>query len=499
MKDAAIAEDVSARFVQYCEIDTGSLEAVEEVPSTPGQRELAELLGEQAEDMGYQADLMPFGLRVRTRNDLANRTPIAFGAHLDTSEDAANEGVVVHTHDYKGGDIKLANGAVISPDRFAGLEKYVGDTIFTSTGETLLGGDDKAGLAAIMTFLKLMQVQGTPHGRIDCLFTYDEETGLCGAERVNPNEDTDARYIYVFDNVDGELGTDTFNAAGATLTIPSHEVERFQGYGATIRLNGVAAFPGHGKSKGMIDAFRNLPLVLRTIQEANGIVTRIDGGWGGIDIEAVVPSERDLAFFYVLNDKRFSDGTQAVVHKIGSAQSVFGGYDLSAVAQHILGVPYDISAEQTDGAQGYVQPRNIVTKDGQVVLGTLLRSFQLDELERFKAMVRASTPGVEIEDQYRNMAEALEETPEIVKVAQWAMTQAGVADIRSPHTRGGTESAVYTLAWGLTENGRRIPSVNLGAFGDGYHTELEWASLGGMMRAVKTAQFLRQAAVDGLL
>ncbi len=205
----AIAEDLTQRFPYYCELSTGSVEGVTDdkgvpqVPSTSGQYALAVFLAAEARNMGYEVDFLKAGLRVRARATREGIVPLLLGAHLDTSCDAPNDNVEVLAHENYSGNVinlphidrKTGNEAttVIDPAESEFLNDYIGDTIFTSNGSTLLGGDDKAGISAIMTFLKYLHKTGEDHGEIDAMFTYDEEIGLEGASLLDTTNETNAK------------------------------------------------------------------------------------------------------------------------------------------------------------------------------------------------------------------------------------------------------------------------------------------------------------------
>ncbi|PIZ52270.1 hypothetical protein COY27_00710 [Candidatus Woesearchaeota archaeon CG_4_10_14_0_2_um_filter_33_13] len=461
--------------------------------------------------MEYQVDFLPAGLRIRayTTHKDENIVPIMFGAHLDTSDDAPNKGVEVLVHEnYQGQDLRLQNEVLVSP-RLKGFEKldtYRGETIFTSNGTTLLGGDDKAGIAAIMTFLEYIQVNKEAHGEVDVFFTYDEETGLDGACLLNPETDTKAKYGFVFDNEDGQLGVDSFNAAGAYIDIQREQISERTGQVVKVKLNGHPTFPGHGKEKGMIDSYRNLPAVIEVLNEANATVTNISGGVGSIELEVLVHSAESLTTLAQITDSRFEisadhKGRKPVEFEVTSNEGTASyGYNLGKVVSLVSAIPYEMSAEQTDDRQGYVQPYNFtVAENGTITLMTLLRDFETDGLNAKKGLVTAAVPDIRIKDQYMNKAEVLKESPQLVDAVKEAMSTAGIKNVELAAVRGGDESGVYTLSVqtmiGKPEPGRRIPSVNIGIMGGGAHTVQEYQPLSAMVKAVYTALEINKMAV----
>ncbi len=501
MNTAEIRRDVLERFMRYCKIDSGSVHDAGIVPSSPGQMVMAWTVGKDAAEMGYQVDFLPFGVRARAKANVEGVAPIAYGAHLDTSCDAPNSGIEVLVHEnYDGKDIVLENGIVLSPNEMPKLRTYVGDTILTSNGRTLLSSDDKSGVASLVTFMRYLKESDEKHGDIDFLFTYDEETGLDGALLLSPITDTAAKYAFLFDNGYRELGVDTFNAASAYLEVPKIEGE-VSGTKATIKIAGKYTFPGHGKAEGMIDAYRNLPEVVGILTDVDVPVTAIKGNAGEIQLEVLLQESVDLQALSQITDSRLKDGRAPVTVDVSTERgSASAKYDLGSVACLVVGIPYEMSAEQTEKRVGYVQPLMFSERDGKTVLRTLLRDFETTGLEAKKDLVRGLAP-VTIKDEYKNMATVLAETPGMVELTKEAMTLAGVTNIEIKETRGGTEAAVYTLSNetmnGNPQPGRRIPAVNIGALGEGYHSVREYQSVRALEQAVQTAIHINRLVVSG--
>ncbi|MDP3640686.1 MAG: peptidase T, partial [Nanoarchaeota archaeon] len=179
------AKQLISRLVEYASIDTQSSSASLTCPSTRGQRDLAELLSRELRAKGLNVIFDEnYYVYAKLLGSVKNAPTVGFLAHLDTAEDAPGKGVVPHIHEqYLGGDIVLKGGVTIPA---SDLEKYVGDTIITSDGTTLLGGDDKAGLAVIMTAIDILLEAERKHGDIYFLFNPDEEIGR-GLDKLNPN------------------------------------------------------------------------------------------------------------------------------------------------------------------------------------------------------------------------------------------------------------------------------------------------------------------------
>ena len=172
------------RFLKYVKIDTTSDKSAAGHPSTEGQRELLHILEEELKDLGIEDITLTGGgyliARIPPHPSAAGAEQyIGFMSHVDTSSDCPGAGVkpVIHRN-YRGGVIALEQGTVIDPAEFPDLETAVGQTLITSDGTTLLGADDKAGLAEIMTAAEiLVSKPDIPHCGIEIIFTPDEETG----------------------------------------------------------------------------------------------------------------------------------------------------------------------------------------------------------------------------------------------------------------------------------------------------------------------------------
>lgn len=177
--------DVTERFLKYVSYDTRSDEHAECFPSTPGQRVLGQALAEEMKALGLADVRMDengyvFGWLPATPG-YENRPVLGFLAHMDTSPDVSGAGVRPQTVTYEGGDIRLANGAVISAEAFPSLSRYVGQRLIVTDGSTLLGADDKAGIAEILSACAYLAVQTTPPS-----FTCPCPRTLSMASETNP-------------------------------------------------------------------------------------------------------------------------------------------------------------------------------------------------------------------------------------------------------------------------------------------------------------------------
>lgn len=207
---------------------THSRSGVRQVPSTEGQWKLLRLLQAQLEEMGLvNVTLSEKGTVMGTlpANVAGAIPPIGFISHVDTAPDFSGKNVNPQiVENYRGGDIALGIGdEVLSPVMFPVLHQLLGQTLITTDGKTLLGADDKAGIAEIMTALATLKAKNIPHGDIRVAFTPDEEVGK-GAKHFDVAA-FDARWAYTVDGGGvGELEFENFNAASVTIKIVGNNV-----------------------------------------------------------------------------------------------------------------------------------------------------------------------------------------------------------------------------------------------------------------------------------
>jgi len=230
------------RFLKYVTFDTQSSEETGTTPSTEKQRVFAEFLKEELKREGLQdVELDEWGYLYATlpaNTDKAVPT-IGFIAHMDTSPDASGANVKPRiVPSYDGGDIVLSEGIVTSPSKFPELLDHKGEDLIVTDGTTLLGADDKAGIAEIVQAMIYLQTHpDIRHGKIRIGFNPDEEIGL-GAHRFDV-EKFGCEFAYTMDGSEvGEIEFENFNAAAAKITI-----------------NGRSVHPGYAKGK-MLNAAR---------------------------------------------------------------------------------------------------------------------------------------------------------------------------------------------------------------------------------------------------
>ena len=231
---------VQERFLEYIAVDTQADDGAATYPSTRGQRVLAELLAAECRAMGL-SDVEQWSAGYVTATLPANvesECPvIGFLAHMDTAPDCSGASVKPQViPNYDGGDVALgSSGLVLSPREFPSLSDYTGQTLITTDGTTLLGADDKAGIAEILTAMDcLLAHPEIPHGVIRIAFTPDEEIGR-GVDFFDTKR-FGADFAYTIDGMTvGELECENFNAARAVIRFKGKSVH--PGYAKGVMVN----------------------------------------------------------------------------------------------------------------------------------------------------------------------------------------------------------------------------------------------------------------------
>ncbi len=237
--------DITERFLNYTKFDTQSSEESESVPSTAKQLIFAEYLRKELEQEGLQdVEMDEKGYIYATLpSNVKGEVPvIGFISHYDTSPDCS--GANIHPQiirNYDGSDILLSEGIVSSPTKFPELLQHVGEDLIVTDGHTLLGADDKAGIAEIVqAMVWLQQHPEVKHGKIRVAFNPDEEIGM-GAHHFNV-EKFGCQWAYTMDGGDvGELEFENFNAASAKVTIKGISVHPGYAKGKMVNANALAA------------------------------------------------------------------------------------------------------------------------------------------------------------------------------------------------------------------------------------------------------------------
>ena len=222
-------ERILDRFLRYVAVDTQSNEESESQPSTAKQLNLLRMLRDELEALGVQATLDEYGYVMATiPSNISSKVPaIGFIAHVDTAPDASGAGIKPQIiNEYDGGEIELKGvpGLSLKPSEFPEMLHYVGETLITTDGTTLLGADDKAGVAEIMDAVQYMvEHPDFKHGEIKIGFTPDEEIGRGVVKFDVPKFGAD--YAYTMDGGEiGELEFENFNAASAKIHVQGRNV-----------------------------------------------------------------------------------------------------------------------------------------------------------------------------------------------------------------------------------------------------------------------------------
>ena len=211
------------RLIKYAKVSTASEEGIGVSPSTPRQFDLARLLVDELRELGMaDAEVTDtcyvYGHLPATPGH-ESAPCLGFIAHMDTSPDFSGENVKPRViENYDGGDLELGAGRTLSVKQFPHLPSLKGRTLITASGDTLLGADDKAVIAEIMTLIEQLQGGEIAHGRIAVCFTPDEEVG-CGTANFDIPK-LGADFAYTLDGgAEGEVVYENFNACSAVVNI----------------------------------------------------------------------------------------------------------------------------------------------------------------------------------------------------------------------------------------------------------------------------------------
>ena len=393
--------DIVERFLKYVSFDTQSAEDTGVTPSTEKQRAFAKYLKEELIAEGLQdVELDELGYLYATLPANTDKPvpTIGFIAHMDTSPDASGENVRprIVTH-YDGGDIVLSEGIITSPEKFPELLDHKGEDLIVTDGTTLLGADDKAGIAEIVqAMVYLQQHPDIQHGTIRVGFNPDEEIGL-GAHHFDV-EKFGCEFAYTMDGSEvGEIEFENFNAASAKITI-----------------NGCSVHPGYAKGK-MLNAAR--------------IATELVG---------MLPADET---------PETTEGYEGFFH----LTSISGGCEKAQLSFIIR-----------DHDREYFESRKTEMQDVVAAIN-----------EKFGEGVAV----LEMNDQYYNMREKLEDKMYIIDIAQAAMTEAGI-EPKIKAIRGGTDGAQLSF--------KGLPCPNLFAGGLNFHGPHEFCPVQSLEKAMQT-------------
>ncbi|MCZ8538160.1 peptidase T [Paenisporosarcina quisquiliarum] len=275
------------RLVRYAKIDTQSDANSTTCPSTPGQWDLLHELEKELASIGMEdisLDDNGYLFATLPSNTERELPTIGFLAHVDTATDYTGKNVNPQRIDcYEGGDIRLNEETVMSPNDFPELNNYIGHTLITTDGTTLLGADNKAGIAEIMTAMEfLIKNPDIKHGKLRVAFTPDEEIGR-GPHKFDV-EKFDAKYAYTMDGGPlGELQFESFNAAGAKVI-----------------TRGTSVHPGSAKNK-MVNAL-TIAMKFQSYMPADEVPEKTEGYEGFIHLMNFNGHVEEAKLSYIIRD-----------------------------------------------------------------------------------------------------------------------------------------------------------------------------------------------------
>ena len=304
--------DITERFLNYTKFDTQSAEDSDSVPSTPKQLVFADYLKKELETEGLSdVEMDDHGYIYATlkANVKGNIPTIGFISHYDTSPDCSGADVKpqIVSH-YDGSDIQLSEGIVSSPKKFPELLQHIGEDLIVTDGKTLLGADDKAGIAEIIQAMCwLRDHKEVKHGDIRIAFNPDEEIGM-GAHHFDV-EKFGCDWAYTMDGGDvGELEFENFNAASAK-----------------IYIKGVSVHPGYAKGK-MVNANALAARFAEMLPEEERPETT-EGYQGFYHLLSIESNVERAKLSYIIRDHdhdRFEDRKRFILHCIEQMNESYG-------------------------------------------------------------------------------------------------------------------------------------------------------------------------------
>jgi tripeptide aminopeptidase len=361
---AQLAEDAAEHFLRYVRIDTRSDEESNTYPSTPGQLDLLRLLRDELEQVGLADVTMDeHGYVTGTvPATVEHEVPtIAFFAHVDTAREVSGAGVSPQRLRYEGGEIVLGDsGQVIRPGESPELENHVGHELITTDGTTLLGADDKAGIAEIMAAVAyLVEQPDIPHGTVKVAFNPDEEVGR-GVVHF-PVESFGAAAAYTVDgSTAGEL-----------------QVETFSGAQVRMHIRGRAIHPGWAKGE-LVNAIKIAGEILSGLPRDGLTPETTEGREGYVHPVLVEGDSAEVELRFIVRD--FDDGLLA-------EHVAF----LRALAEEICAAEPRCTVEVEDRIQ-YRNPRVAVERHPEI-MANLEEAIRRVGLEPKQTAIRGGTDG----------------------------------------------------------------------------------------------------------
>lgn len=361
MKD--FREELLGNFIFYTRFDTMSIPAHVGIqrPTSEGQKELIKELESELKALGLSVEIEDnWALKGLLKGNKDGRC-MAFMAHVDTSDDVMGNGVKAQVIEYEGGDISLPSGLVIKAEENPDLDCYVGTKIVTSDGTTLLGSDDKAGVAIIMSAIGyLARHPEVPHPDIEVYFTTDEETGA-GMDGF-PYDRMNACVCYTVDGSrEGEIETECFNAA----TI-------------TVRVRGVSIHLGSARGV-MVNALTILSQIASTLPQAES-PEATDGRYG----------------YYAPLDVRASAAEGEMQIFIRDHDEVAFNYRLDAVRRLVEAVAFIYKGKaDVSVSVSYHNMADVNKKDPEAVEAIFAAARELG-IDCYEEIIRGGTDGARI-------------------------------------------------------------------------------------------------------
>ncbi|QHJ96544.1 Peptidase T [Bacillus subtilis] len=307
-------EEIIERFTTYVKVDTQSDESVDTCPSTPGQLTLGNMLVDELKSIGMQdaaIDENGYVMATLPSNTEKDVPTIGFLAHVDTATDFTGKNVnpqIIESYDGKDIVLNEQLQVTLSPDQFPELSGYKSHTLITTDGTTLLGADNKAGIAEIMTAMDyLIKHPEIKHGTIRVAFTPDEEIGR-GPHKFDVKR-FNASFAYTVDGGPlGELEYESFNAAAAKITIKGNNVH-----------------PGTAKGK-MINSAK-IAMKLNSLLPADEAPEHTEGYEGFYHLLSIQGDVEETKLHYIIRDfdkENFQNRKETMKRAVEELQNEYG-------------------------------------------------------------------------------------------------------------------------------------------------------------------------------
>jgi len=309
-----LKEELIQRFTSYVKVDTQSNEESQTVPSTPGQLTLLRQLVEELKAIGMEdvsIDENGYVMATLPANTDKEVPTIGFLAHVDTATDFTGKNVnpqIVENYDGKDIVLNEALNIVLSPNDFPNLKNYIGQTLITTDGTTLLGADDKAGVTEIMTAMNyFIQYPEIKHGKVRVAFTPDEEIGR-GPHHFDVQA-FNAKFAYTVDGGPlGELEYESFNAASAKITFKGNNIH-----------------PGSAKGK-MINSAK-IAMAFNDRLPADEVPEKTEGYEGFYHLISINGDVEQTKLYYIIRDfdrENFNARKETIQKLVAEFQAQYG-------------------------------------------------------------------------------------------------------------------------------------------------------------------------------